>query len=96
MGNCSLTNKPRSTHNTVVWGNFSAFLCLSLAQTNPDTNKPIIGVSTPPAQPGVRVRVHPKCDSCGCAVPFSSALRNTREQTHNGVARPWEKEHVQT
>lgn len=51
-------------------GNSSAFLCLSLAQTNPDTNKPIIDVSTPTALPGSEFTFIPNVIPVAAPSPF--------------------------
>lgn len=89
------TDKQTQAHGQRGCFENSVFLCLSFAQTNPDTNKPIIGLSIPTALPGSEFTSIQMWFLWLCR-SFSSTQRNTREPNHNGFARPWEKEHAQT
>lgn len=78
-----------------VWKKSFVFLCLTFNQTNPDTNKPIISVSTTTALSWSKFTFILTWFLCHCNL-FSSARRNSREHNHNGFTRPWEAEYIQT
>lgn len=92
---CTHENKHTPWWHYGCLENFFVCLCLTFNQTNPDTNKPIISVSTTATLSWSEFTFIQMWFLWLCNL-FSSAQRDSRKCNHKGFARPWEKEYIQT